>query len=107
MANLKLKLGQEVEIGKIDSAITITNTNNKKIGELHFSKGSVEWWPKGNSVNCRTYNWTKLAELLSANGQLKKVPKIKEVKTTAKKMPVEVVKPVVKRIPRTPLKEVG
>jgi hypothetical protein len=80
MANLKLELGQEVELGKVDSSILITGTDNKKIGKLVFSKGSLEWWPKGNSVNCRTYSWAEVAGLLEANGKNKVVkPKLKKV----------------------------
>lgn len=67
MANIQLQLGQNIEFGKVDSILKIEDSSGKT-GELHFSKGSVEWWPAGNSVNCRTYSWDALADVLSANG---------------------------------------
>jgi len=67
MADISLKLGQEIEFGKVDSILKIKDSSGKT-GELHFSKGSVEWWPAGNSVNCRTYTWDELADVLSVNG---------------------------------------
>lgn len=73
MANLKLGLGQEVEIGSVDSSIVVSDTDNKRIGKLVFSKGSLEWWPRGNSVNCRTYSWEEIAQILEANGKPKAV----------------------------------
>ena len=68
MADVKLKFGQEVEFGKVDSVLTVSDGAQGKLGELHFSKGSVEWWPAGNSVKCRTYNWAQLADVLGNNG---------------------------------------
>jgi len=78
MASLKLKLGQEVDINKVDSTIVVAG-NRGKLGELVFSKGSVEWWPASNSVNCLTFTWSQLAKVLEANGTPKKVPKVKAV----------------------------
>lgn len=77
MANLKLGLGHELEIGSIDSSIIVSDTDNKRIGKLVFSKGSLEWWPKKKSVNCKTYTWEELATLLEANGR----PKVIKAKT--------------------------
>jgi hypothetical protein len=76
MADIKLELGQEIEFGKVDSVLTVTEGSGK-LGELHFSKGSVEWWPSGNSVNCRTYTWGQLADVLSQNGIAMKASKSK------------------------------
>lgn len=80
MANVKLKLGHEVELGKVDSTLVVMNTSNERIGELHFSKGSLEWWPKGNSVNCKTYSWDQLAKVLNENGTAKKVAQVRQAK---------------------------
>ncbi|QOY94732.1 hypothetical protein IM543_02115 [Massilia sp. UMI-21] len=83
MANLKLELGHEVEIGSIDSSIIVSDTDNKRIGKLVFSKGSLEWWPSKNKINCKTYTWDELAKLLGDNGKPKTV-KAKEKKATVK-----------------------
>nr|WP_315256854.1 hypothetical protein [uncultured Duganella sp.] len=83
MASLKLKLGQEVDINKVDSMIVVAGSRGK-LGELVFSKGSVEWWPSNNSVNCLTFTWAQLAKVLEANGTPKKVPKVKAAPAKAK-----------------------
>jgi hypothetical protein len=100
MANVKLRLGHEVELGKVDSTLVVMNTSDERIGELHFSKGSVEWWPKGNSVNCKTYSWPQLAKVLSDNGTPKKVAKIKAPKVIATKAAAVHPNPIGKRTPR-------
>lgn len=77
MADISLQLGQVIEFGNVDSILKIEDSSGKT-GELHFSKGSVEWWPAGNSVNCRTYTWDDLADLLSTNGTAKKSSRSKK-----------------------------
>ena len=76
MASLKLKLGQEVDINKVDSTIVVAGSRGK-LGELVFSKGSVEWWPASNSVNCHTFTWAQLAKMMEEHGTPKRVPKEK------------------------------
>ena len=43
--------------------------DGQKLGELHISKGNVEWWPKGNKKNKLRLSWTKFAELFEAEGR--------------------------------------
>lgn len=100
MSNVKLRLGHEVELGKVDSTLVVMNTSDERIGELHFSKGSVEWWPKGNSVNCKTYSWPQLAKVLSDNGTPKKVAKIRPSKVIATKTAAVPPNTIGKRTPR-------
>lgn len=85
MADLKLKLGQEVDINKVDSTIVVAGSGGGKLGELVFSKGSVEWWPAGKSVNCVTFTWEQLAKVLKDNGTPKKFPKTKATVKSAVK----------------------
>jgi hypothetical protein len=49
-------------------------SNGRKLGTLELSKGSVDWTPRRNSVNVRTFTWEKFAALLE-RGQ---VPPIKK-----------------------------
>ncbi|WP_164557815.1 hypothetical protein HF313_19855 [Massilia atriviolacea] len=79
---MKLKLGQEVDINKVDSTIAVAGKEGK-LGKLVFSKGSVEWWPANNSVNCLTFSWEQLAKVLEKNGTPKKVPKTKSAGKSA------------------------
>ena len=41
----------------------------EKLGELHISKGSLEWWPKGAKRYRREVKWEKFAEWIEANGR--------------------------------------
>ena len=41
----------------------------EKLGELHVSKGSLEWWPKGAKRYRREVKWEKFAEWIEANGR--------------------------------------
>jgi len=74
MAIVKLKTAPEIEIGKVDHSLTVWGNNKTKIGELVFSKGSVEWWPKGNKVNAHKYTWAKFAKALEASDAERVVP---------------------------------
>lgn len=97
MANIKLKLEQEVDIGKVDSTLVVyaaNSPNSKKlIGKLRFSKGTVDWWPNGNSANCHSYTWPQLARLLEQDNKVRK-PAVK--KTPGKEIAAK--KAVTKRI---------
>jgi hypothetical protein len=49
-----------------DIIFEISN-NNGKLGELHVSKGNIEWVPSGNSVKKKRLSWEKFAEKMSAD----------------------------------------
>ncbi|WP_157377934.1 hypothetical protein [Burkholderia ubonensis] len=96
MAKVSLALTSEVEIGNVDQILTVKSTNGRKIGALKFSKGSVEWWPKGNSVNAHKYTWEQLAAVLEDSK-----PKVRMAAKKAAKPAAKASKPTVKRVPRT------
>ena len=96
MAKVSLALTSEVEIGKVDQILTVKGTNGRKIGALKFSKGSVEWWPKGNSVNAHKYTWQQLAAVLEDSKPTVRMAAKKAAKPAAKAS-----KPTVKRVTRT------
>lgn len=100
MAKVSLALTSEVEIGKVDQILTVKSTNGRKIGALKFSKGSVEWWPKGNSVNAHKYSWEQLAAVLEDSRPTVRVAAKKAAAKPVAKAP----KPTVKRVPRTKTK---
>ncbi|WP_157636286.1 hypothetical protein [Burkholderia ubonensis] len=95
-----MALTSEVEIGKVDQILTVKSTNGRKIGALKFSKGSVEWWPKGNSVNAHKYSWEQLAAVLEDSRPTVRVAAKKAAAKPVAKAP----KPTVKRVPRTKTK---
>ncbi|MDO3616633.1 hypothetical protein Q3O97_12310 [Ralstonia pseudosolanacearum] len=59
-----VKLSGTVEIGKIDQILTVQTPQGKAVGTLHFSKGSVEWWPKGHKVKAHRFTWAQFAQAL-------------------------------------------
>jgi hypothetical protein len=85
MAVVKLGVA-EIDIGKVDHSVTVWNTKKAKIGTLVFSKGSVEWWPSGNSVNAHKYTWTQFAKALEAASDVKRLVPV-AVEPRAKKAP--------------------
>jgi hypothetical protein len=42
----------------------VVRENGKKLGELHVSKGSIEWLPSNGRYK-RRLRWSKFAELMS------------------------------------------
>lgn len=72
MAIVKLGVA-EIDIGKVDHGLTVWSTKKTKIGQLIFSKGSVEWWPKGNKVNAHKYTWAQFAKALETASDAQRV----------------------------------
>ncbi|WP_186069121.1 hypothetical protein [Burkholderia gladioli] len=96
MAKVSLTLTSEVEIGRVDQIMTVKTTDGRSIGKLKFSKGSVEWWPKGNKVNAHKYSWEKFAETLEGAQ-----PKQRMTAKTPRKATTKSPRPATKRIRRT------
>jgi hypothetical protein len=42
--------------------------NGSKLGELHISKGNVEWWPARNKSRKKRIGWQELADLFEQFG---------------------------------------
>ncbi|MGC5804065.1 hypothetical protein SNK19_21240 [Ralstonia pseudosolanacearum] len=101
-----VKLSGTVEIGNVDQILTVQNPKGAKLGELRFSKGSVEWWPKGNSVNAHKFKWKDFAAILENNSAPVRVgpPRRGAAKKRANATPAGAkgtAKPTVKRNGRT------
>ena len=60
---VSITLGKSIDVAHTDNTIEIDGH-----GKLKFSKGSVEWFPTGKSVNCKKFNWSQFAKLLEENG---------------------------------------
>jgi hypothetical protein len=52
----KLKAGNSVEFR--------VKSKNVLLGTLLIGRGSVEWWPRGNSVNRLKQNWRAFSDML-------------------------------------------
>jgi hypothetical protein len=42
--------------------------NGSKLGELHVSKGNVEWWPARSKSKKKRLGWQELADLFEEFG---------------------------------------
>ena len=60
----------EIEVGNSDFVFSVW-VDDSKIGELHISKGNVEWKPKNNSTTIYKLSWTDFAALMIESGSLK------------------------------------
>lgn len=84
MAKVGLELTSRVEIGNVDQILIIKDNADHVIGKLKFSKGSVEWWPKGNKVNAHKYRWEQFAAALEGAKPTVRVAAKKATKKTTK-----------------------
>ncbi|MGO4869790.1 MAG: hypothetical protein ACLPGW_04145 [Roseiarcus sp.] len=61
-----------MEVPKVKSVLNkdvifeISNSAGK-LGELHISKGNIEWLPAGASVKKKRLSWEKFADKMSAD----------------------------------------
>ena len=61
-----IRMDQSVrDLGKVDTVITVIIDGAKR-GELHVSKGGVDWWPRNAKTDVRTKSWTQLAAFLES-----------------------------------------
>ncbi len=72
----EVRVHSDTEVGAKDLEITVETTTNGTLGTLLISKGSIDWLPKGHSVNKRSFTWDKFAEIMK-KGKKKKVKKKK------------------------------
>jgi hypothetical protein len=52
-----------------DVEFTITS-DGRKLGEVHLSKGTIDWRPVGAKKVEYRLSWEKFAELMSGHGRL-------------------------------------
>ncbi len=60
----------EVELTKQTSKNSMTieiRRGNALLGTLLMGRGSVQWWPSGNSVHALKKNWQSFAAMLDQN----------------------------------------
>jgi len=64
MAKHKVVMRQPNEVVMNADIEFIVRENGKKLGELHVSKGSIEWLPNNGRFK-RRMRWSKFAELMA------------------------------------------
>jgi hypothetical protein len=66
--SISMKQPQEVILGK-DVQFTIKR-DGRKLGELHVSKGNLEWVPAGSKVKTYRLKWAQVAVIFEDEGRL-------------------------------------
>ncbi len=60
-------LPTSVELTKLNSRNSMTiqiRTGDTLLGTIVMGRGSVQWWPSGNSVNALRRSWASFARML-------------------------------------------
>jgi hypothetical protein len=70
MATHKVTMRQPTEIEVNTDVEFVIRENGRKIGELHVSKGSIEWLPSNGRYK-RRMRWSKFAELMRDEYQVR------------------------------------
>ena len=65
---ISMKQPQEVILGK--DIQFIVKRDGRKLGELHVSKGNLEWVPAGSKVKTYRLRWTQVATVFEEKGRL-------------------------------------
>ena len=66
--SISMKQPKEVILGK-DVKFSIKR-NGRKLGELHVSKGNLEWVPAASKVKTYRLRWAQVAALFEEEGRL-------------------------------------
>lgn len=61
MADLEITL-PSLDLGKTDTVLVVRDSDGI-IGKIKLSTGTIEWWPKGRSVNIRSMSWPEFAKI--------------------------------------------
>jgi hypothetical protein len=56
-----------IEIGNVDFVIEV-HQDSKKLGEVHASKGNIEWKPVNKTSSKYKLSWAAFAELMVLHG---------------------------------------
>ena len=59
MAKVTIEV-RELRLG-LQDVVFVANGPGGKIGELHLSRGSVDWWPKGVKSKAVRLKWSTFA----------------------------------------------
>ena len=64
MARHETRMDQSLrDLGKVDTVLSVVIDGVKR-GELHVSKGGVDWWPRNSKKTKHTWTWSRLADTL-------------------------------------------
>ena len=63
MARVKVRI-PELSLNVQDVVFIVHGLDKEKIGELHLSSGSIDWWPRSVRTNPIRLKWWKFAEVM-------------------------------------------
>lgn len=64
MAKHEIRMDQSLrDLGKVDTVLEVVIDGAKR-GELHVSKGGIDWWPRNSKRKKHSWSWGKLADVL-------------------------------------------
>ncbi len=67
MASHNIEMQQTARlVSKVDVVFVVSNDEEGKLGELHLSKGGVDWWPKNSKKYFHRYNWEQFRRLIES-----------------------------------------
>ena len=66
--SISMKQPEEVVLGK--DVQFLIKRNGRKLGELHVSKGNLEWVPAGSKLKTYRLRWVQVAEIFEDKGRL-------------------------------------
>jgi hypothetical protein len=67
--NAKMRVKNQIPVGNVDLEIEVER-NGEKLGELHISKGGVDWIPR-HSRSRFVLNWSEVDSALQEKGKSK------------------------------------
>ena len=67
MATHNIEMKQTARlVGNVDVVFVVSSDDGGKLGELHLSKGGVDWWPKNSKKYFHRYSWEKFCRLIES-----------------------------------------
>jgi hypothetical protein len=64
VAKHEIRMDQSIrDLGRVDLVLQVVIDGAKR-GEIHISKGGVDWWPRNSKRVKHRWTWSKLADLL-------------------------------------------
>lgn len=72
MARHNIEMQQTARlVGNVDVVFVVSNDQDNKLGELHLSKGGVDWWPANSKKRYYRYSWEQLKNVLEDPARLR------------------------------------
>ncbi len=61
-------------VNKVDVVFVVSSDEEGKLGELHLSKGGVDWWPKNSKKYFHRLNWEQFRNVIEESAPRRRRP---------------------------------